>query len=581
MTLTLETRQQLVAPRRLRSMPPSFVGPPTHELPTGLPFERADLPPSFVTNARALVERHPSSPTALARLAQAEQAAGNLQEAVAAARATLAQATEHPDLSAELGAITVLVASGSTAEAEQELARFAPEGPLAVVYAELAAERNGFEEALDRLEGENSAEAWTLRGWVKLKQGDYRGAIHSFRRAMRESGPTPAVLTNIGLAHAALGERKRAIVETRQALALVPSRMNRVAFNLASYYMAGGDYQEALAVIRSRQDASPRDIEPLFAEARVHLAVGEFERARRPLRRARTSLWAYLGDRERAELNANLIFVDWHLDGISTRQAAGKVVRELQRIDYSSLPIAEMLTVLLPNFSDLDLFRKVLARVRQAHPRESLRGLEVHRAVLERRFHDATELAVQWANECIFDSVPAVIASYLLCDVAGDFPRAVEIGQAALRRTPANSLLSNNVAYALALSGRPTEAKRWMPPQDTPHHIATRALVALRAGRRDEARAGYEASFTEAKDSNASGLPALVLLHAHMAFADFAPEVEPPASVKEGTELPEGWDDDPRFAITLMMLEKRDIPLPAWFPGSDRVTSTVVSQNPT
>jgi hypothetical protein len=52
-------------------------------------------------------------------------------------------------------------------------------------------------------------------------------------------------------------------------------------------------------------------------------------------------------------------------------------------------------------------------------------------------------------------------------------------------------------------------------------------------------------------------------------FADFAPHADPPSGVIEGVDLPEDWDDQPRFAIALNMLEKRGITAPTWFDGRE------------
>jgi tetratricopeptide (TPR) repeat protein len=565
MSVSIETRQQLAAPRRLRSLPPSFVGPPSDELLVEIPDQ--DLPPSFVTNARTLVERYPSSPTALARLAQAEQAAGHVQEAIAAGQATLAQTASQSDASAELAAITVLISTEQTEEAERALALTSPRGPTAVIYASLAAVQGRYDDALRRIADESSGDACSLRGWVMLKRHEYQTAIASFRQALRKTGPTPAILTNLGVAHAALGERKRAIAETRQALALLPSQRSRVGFNLASYYLAGDDYEKALAELRLIRDANPQDIEPLFAEARAHLATEHFDQAQRTLRRARTSVWAYLSDVQRGELNANLAFVDWHLDRLSRTDAATRIMSELRSIDYRSLRIAEMLPVLLSHFSDANQLRQLIAGLRGAHPTAPLWSFEVLRAVLERRFNDAVQLAVAWADEEVFDSEAAVGATYLLSMLTDDFDRAIGIGKAALKRTPAVPMLANNLAYVLALSGNTHEARRYLPRSDTPHHIATRALIELRSGRVETAVHEYERALHKAEASDDSCLPALVRLHTHMAFARFAPDAAPPVGVQTKLEATPEWDDDVRFALTLAAYARHGLALPAWLPG--------------
>ncbi len=576
MTLVLENRQQLAAPQRLDAMPPGRLLPTIERVMETLvedaPPERAlrlatpALPPSPVLQSRALVERNPRSSTALARLAQAELVADHLDDAQRSARAALEQTYKYPDAAAALAAAVVLISCGESAEAEQALARLGPESSGLVLFAGLAAERGDFDSAEERLRSEDSVDACNLRGWIALQRQDFAQAIHYFRRATRESGPTPASLTNLGLAHAALGQRRRAIKETRQALALAPSRRTRVGINLAWYYLFGGDIPEALNVLRGLQRTAPTDVEPVFAEARVQLSVGDRDGALRILRRARTRLWAHMTPVQQAELIANLAFVQWHRKEISAQEVIALVTTELRRVDYASLRIANMLPPLTRRFSDLERFSSVLAHVGRAHYGDPLYSLEVHHSLLERRFEDAMQAAVRWAEDTIFDAEAATTCTSLLCDVGGQYEAAAELGKAALDRMPSAFLLRNNVAYALALSGRAAEAREYLDPSiGNAPHIATDGLVALRSGDIEQAQACYQGAMRVASEHGDDDLAALVLLHAHVAFTQFAPAAQPIGSMSD-IELSEGWRDDVRFAVALHMLERLDIDPPPGFP---------------
>lgn len=555
MTLVLEPERQLAAPRRICPVPPIMLRPSDWTSP-GDSAEADAHAPAFVRQARGLVERYPTSATALARLAQAELAGDNAPEAVASARAALEQSLSDEDLSVITSAAITLMASGETLEAESALSALTLEGPTRVLYAAAAAQRRDFSAAFDRLADDDSAEAWGLRGWISLNSAKPGPAVHAYRQVLRRAGPSPAILTNLGLAHALLGETRRAIAVTKQALAMSPSKRVLVGLNLASYHLSSGDTGEALEVIGDLRRHAPNDIEPAFAEAGVHLAVGNTESALRTLRRIRTSLWAYATDVQQAELSANIALVRWHLGKESQCVTADLVIRELVRIDYQSLRIANMLPVLLRRFSETDRFRRLLAHLRTKHPDASLDSLELHLAMLERRFDDAVELALGWAAKAPLDPGGATAATFLLTDVCGDYERAARLGREALRRLPAAQRLANNVAYALALDGHPKEARRYLLDVEAPEHMATHGLIELVSGQLDEARDAYLRAEHMAGEASNSRLAVLVRLHANAAFAEFAPTESPPFEEGYADATPAD-DDDLSYAVAQHMLKRR------------------------
>jgi len=435
--------------------------------------------------------------------------------------------------------------------------------PLRTFRATLAAQRQDYEQALALVRGIKSAESWSLQGWIKLEQNDYPAAIKFYRRALHEGKADPEVLTNIGYAHAALGQRERAIRDTQYALTLGPANKSRVGLNLVAYYAAEGAIGSAMKVIRSLQEEAPRDLDLWFAQAHLWLSQGNAQEADRTLRRIRTSLWAHLSLSQQAELTANLSFVRWRLGKRSKREAAEEILQELRRVEFSTPRLAEMLPPLLDRFSDAKALREVVVSTSQANPDYPLHYLDVHLAVLERRFYDATAKAVAWAQVEPMNSTAALAATYLLTDVAADAEAASKIGMSSLRRMPAADALANNVAYALVFAGRAKDAERLVPEDGSPQCAATSGLVALRLGKSQHAIESYRAAFERARQDPDPDLEALVALHAKMALRCFGADLSEDELGIPDVQFSEEWADQPRFEITLRMLERLGVEAPA------------------
>jgi tetratricopeptide (TPR) repeat protein len=561
MTLVLPERDRLVAPTELASMPPLSI-PESLVLHVDFSLPESPAVPSHVLIARTAVGEHPGSAAALVRLAQAEQSIGEDDRALDAANGALALLRQEPDTALAVAVVQLFLSRGEVGAAANG-ADLIQDAQLRNMFAaRIAVHRGAIEEALAALEGIDEFDALALRGWIHLGQQDWTNAIRSFRRALVVGRPSPAVLTNLGYAYAAVGSLKKATKVTLQAQAL-DEWSPLIALNLMTFYRALGDRASALAQVAHLQERHPDDLQARFAEADLLLSGGDVRKAYSALRRARTSaLWASAGPIERAQLTANLAFVAWRLGERPTEQVRAAVIAELENTGYKNRDIASMLPPLMSKVEDADALGALIGELERANPGEPLDQLRVHLATLRCDFEEATQLATEWAERELFDPVAAAQALYLLADVTADYEKAISLGRAALRRTPSSMPLRNNLAYALALAGRVEEARRVLPadPGDSVTLAATRALTDVLGGHVQEGFAGYKRAYDLAQEREDHRLALLVHLNWMRAVHRYVRDQGLTDVHLPALELPDGWRSDPRLVLIDRMAERERIP---------------------
>ena len=560
MSLLLAESNQLISPSDGLALEP--LGLRADVWPLELLFPAARTDPAFVVAAREIGERAPTSPAAAARLAQAELAAGNREAALGAARRAAKLALDSKDAAVGLASVQVLAALGAGNEAG-ELLLSLPEGPgRSLLAARIALRSNDFERALECLQENDSAESHATRAWIAIERREFRDAIAYLRKALKSAGPNPNLLVNLGFAYAALGLLERAVKVTREARYLDPtSRL--VGLNLVTYLRSLGRDDEVESEIRTLQELYPSDMGLVFAEADFRLWQNNPQSALKVLTRARTSeLWINAELESRAELEANLAFVRWQLRKLTRVEAFDEVLAQLRRTEYNSLAIAEMLAAVSREPDEADVLDEALSALTDRHPGVVFHRMVVQRHVLRLEFEEATEAAVRWADDEIFNPASAGTAVYLLADVRGDFERAVEIGREALKRNPMAKQLGNNVAYALALAGRLDEARALLPAETHDVYIAaTKALVALLSGDIEGGRGGYERARKLAVDRGDEELAALVAYHAFLYQARALKEWHAAEGRRLVLELPQDWMGDPHLVLIARIAIREGVPL--------------------
>jgi len=574
MSLLLSESTRLAGPVESLAIEPWFVSPASSPWAAELP----EIPeePSFLLQARDLVENSPNSATAHARLAQAAVAVGLPDEArESAARAgALASEPGRLDSAATLAAAQVLLAVGALADAKGLLEAMPVDNvSRSLLLARVAITESRFGDALSLLEGVETREACNTRGWILLETRRFAEAVHTLRGLIRNYGQSAVALTNLGYAYAAMGALAKAIAVTRQAQEIDPVSPS-IALNLVSYYRAIGDAKRALDEIQEQQLRRPDDLRLVFVEADIRVEGEDVNGAERALRRARTArTWAEAPLMARAELEANLTFVRWLL-GRSTRVAArDELATQLRRTEFESLEIARMLTPLFRDPDEMDELEELCDALAVRHPKVAFLNLRSHLAMRRGDLQSATDIALRWAEESVFDPHAAGTAVFLLADIRGDYDRALAIGFPAVRRHPSSAPLVNNVAYTLTLAGRYNEALRLIPtdPGANVHLIATRALVDYLRGDSDAGHAGFQRAreVAEAHANTDDELPDLVTYHEVVAMYRAAR-----LGVLKGTdpnsvhlEFPVGWQTAPALILMKAIADREGIAVTAASDG--------------
>jgi len=502
-TMILNLPPQLAGGARLQILEPSWSSP--HTL-SGTPDASLDVPGGgtphgYLLRARRALDANSHSPLAYARLAQAAQAAGESEEAVKAARRALELALEDQHVPAAHAGIIVLEAHGLGSE----LARLMDDpraGHLPVnlrLRAAIAAGEHAAALSIladPRSMSASSADALSLLTWLHLQRGEYRQAVAAGRRAQAAGAAGVALYVNLGYAHAALGDLPKAIKLTRQAVALAPTG-RAACLNLVLYHKLAGEHEAALACLERLRDGQEMDVQLALATAAVMVYAGQHEQARRVLQRVRASAeWAHADGMRRAALEANLAFLRWKTGTANAHTTISSLRRALSANDYQSLSIAYLLCNLLMSSEHAPLLASVIERLQARHDAAELAGMRMVLALLKHDAPAALQLAREWSARDVLNPNVASFATFLICDLEGDFPQAAELGVRALARAPSHLTLLNNTAYALALAGDPHRAGRLLDGvrgsgEQRVEIIATRALVALMSGQVERGLDGY------------------------------------------------------------------------------------------
>jgi tetratricopeptide (TPR) repeat protein len=350
--------------------------------------------------------------------------------------------------------------------------------------------------------------------------------------AYEEDLDAPSADPEVRLAHEAIRHlRARLVRDPRNAIAAV---------DLARQYSLVGLKDKAVAAIRRALLLAPDNRFVVRSAARLYVHFGDPERAhslfvRRPatladpwLLSTEISVAAVAGRTSRhVKLGREMILDDaFGLSDLSelagavgtvelgageTKKAKKFFRKSLLQPTDNSVAQATWATGEMTGF-EVDPESLRTPRAFEARTREAHRAQDWHAAVSN---------SEQWLKDEPFSSRPATLGSYWAAVALQDFKRSERIARYGLQAEPTDPLLINNLAVALAKSGRVDEAEKsiclvhWgsAPRGVQIAATATKGLILFRLGSPDLGRTLYREAIDQCDSAEFDRTRASALLH--------------------------------------------------------------------
>ena len=531
---------------------------PTHSETDGSLESVTEHVDGDLLQARALAQKRPGSPTALARLAASELSFGNRVSAGEAAKGVLGSSVADPP--ALLVASNIFIALGDIDSVDLALGRVIAATGSAdksrraaeALSARVAAHKGETDRALQVLEHCDDAAGLSLKGALLVQAGQYHDAIRVFREVLRDLPDAPDALCNLGYAYAAVGSARKAARATRAATALDPT--DRTAgLNLAGMLLSEGNPQEAVTVVKRLAAFHPDDTRLVRALATALRAAGDDVGALRRLRHLRSTKTA----REASPVRQEEISLDIFLLS-EPRPTAPEVLEyaseALKRCDHRSEQIVGVLATVAQTTKDLPVLESAYRNALKHISRSDLLKVEFQFAYLRFEFDRCLETALEWIQEEPFSAEAHVAAVYMLALHAGDYEESVRVGRTGLRRGIRSEALQNNVAFALALGSNLDQAASALPdPFENERVLATAGLIEMMRGNIGAGVKMYETCVRRMRSDDDHSLAALAGLYQVFAEVAAGQKITEDRLAVAPSHL---RDADPDFAVVLNAIRR-------------------------
>lgn len=514
-------------------------------------------------DARSLAERHPESPTALARLAAAEFAAGNRVSAErAAANVLMCSSFDAPALAV---ATHVFASLGEFTDAERAIRKVhasassdEQRNAAASIGAGVALNYRPPEAALGLLHDCDDPAGLTLRAWILSKMGRPADAVRDLRASLKALPDNPIAWHELSYAHTLLGSPAKALRASRIASHLAPADITVVA-SLVALLVMRERYDDASRAIDRLISHRPDNLRLIRLRAAVQNVSGDTSGALRRLRRVmRTTAWKSvdLAEREELQLDARLLSLYEKHAANGQERATAEAIAALKRCGYRSLDIACYIADTTYSVTDLEVLERAYGELSGSHDESSsLLGIESTIEYLKFEFDASTEAAVERARLQPCSVTAQMRASYMLSMSAGDYEQAARICRNGIRLGLRGAGLRNNAAFALAMRGDTDTAERMLPDTgEAPLSLATAGLISMVKGNVRDGEAMYDECVSLARSQGMDDTARQVEMHKILARVTAGLPI-PPDALMPFSELVEA---DPRYALINKALDREN-----------------------
>jgi len=349
--------------------------------------------------------------------------------------------------------------------------------------------------------------------------------IHRLREALRVNPHNPLGWADLAHAHASCGNLEAATHTMRVALASSPE--NRVILRSASRLYVHRKEPDRAHRLLYKAEAVRSDPWLLAAELATASLAKRTSRLTRVAKRMveDTSLSPFhkaelAGALATLELEAGRSRSARKLFRFSLKEPTDNSVAQAQ---WASRQFAEFLV----SREQLDIPRGYEARAR--------------RAMVEKEWSQAVSETWSWLEDEPFSSNPAIYGSYAASVGSMDFPGAIRFAEAGLRANPSNTMLLNNLVFALVHDDQLEEAERHFKRIGKPSEgrmkiapLATEGLLYYRRGNPQRGRALYTEAIEMAR--RVSDEKALVLASTFFAYEELLTPTPNTALIQEALQ---------------------------------------------
>lgn len=545
---------------------------------------------------RSLAEtvRFPRSARAFTNLGQALLNSDQVEEAVAAFQAASELAPDNPRAMSGVG--QGLLKLGQLEEARSWFERVIELRPsdssalMGLASVELSLGNNqAYADLLESLI-EYRPEAVTPRyylGVALTEMGRPDEAIAVLREATRIDPHFASAHLALGQAFHKQGNLSRALHEFRVALTVMPDFI-RAKHAMVQVLAEKGEFDEALSLLDDILSWTDEDLEALELRAWVHFKSRNFKKARRDLHKivgaiAHTSL---VGTDTHARILSNLGTCYWSLGNWDDAEV--QFSHAIKHAPTNPVPYHNFGRLLIAS-DQPDRAVSVLQSCLRRFPSDTTsRRLLIRSLDRLNQVDRAIDELQRWVES---DEAPGsawAMLGYFLTARRREPDVAAMLLERAYKRFPDDSLLANNLAYALLMQGNAKRAREVLeglcsnrPRRELfdslPVLHATWGLLRLHEGDRIGALRGYEAAEHEALRDGDTVLAASLRRKRHLEFArmDLTEGNLSAARDEIRLGLAVSGEDSPRFRDELLELDAATrASNPDFYSGGDKHVSS-------
>jgi tetratricopeptide (TPR) repeat protein len=351
---------------------------------------------------------------------------------------------------------------------------------------------------------------------VSISSENLRSIAGRLKVRLREAPRNPVLWVELARSYTLIGQSEPAVRAMRTALALAPD--NRfVLRSAARLFIHLKDPDRAYSLLRAAEGTRH---DPWLLSAEIAIATAS-EHTPRFLRE---------GERMLASAAAAPLHTSELASAIGTIELTGGRLRRARQLFRQALRMPTDNALAQVQWASANHIGLILTPVDLARPRSFEARSQVHRAAGE--WESALEEAKKWLYDESFSRRAAAFASYLASVPLERYNEAAELARLGLAATPRDPLLLNNLAFALASSGRIDEAEeafRQIPSLPSPvlrvAILATSGLLYYRRRELERGRLLYQQAIEEARREGGQFRVALACLyHAREALLAASPD---------------------------------------------------------